>query len=338
MPKANRLAFSVLVVLSLAAFAAAQSYTITDLGQFNVSAINSLGDVVINNPTYANSFVLSPDGGLLHLAPLPGDCCTSPYGLNGQGLAVGASNNSNTGVFLAVLWTNGEPLDLGTLPGANDCWATAISESGVVSGYCYIPTGIEAFLWTKATGMQGLGFLPGAAVSVAKAINRFGQVAGYSGAHLDVESGKDSAFIWSKTTGIQSLGKLPGYDSSGAYAINDLGQVAGESACISCRLEAHATLWSKAKGSMLDLGVLPGFMESTATGINNVGQVIGSSYNGNVHAFVWSPSTGMLDLNNLIPANSGWALVSANAINDQGQIVGYGLHYGKGVGFLLTPQ
>jgi probable HAF family extracellular repeat protein len=334
MTKANRLALLVLVVLSLAAFAAAQSYTITDLGQFDAFAINSLGDVAINNATYATSFVWSPGGGLLALAPLPGDCCTSPSGINRQGLAVGTSNNASTGLYLAVLWTNGEPLDLGTIPECNNnTWATAISASGEVAGYCYIPTGSEAFLWTKATGMQGLGFLPGGAFSIGKAINRFGQVAGYAGA-----SDNSYAFIWSKTTGMTSLGKLPGYDSSSASAINDLGQVAGESACISCRLETHATLWSKAKGSMLDLGVLPGAMESTATAINNVGQVVGSSSNGNPHAFVWSPSTGMLDLNNLIQANSGWALEIANAINDQGQIVGYGLHNGQGVGFLLTPQ
>jgi probable HAF family extracellular repeat protein len=334
MRKANRLALSAFVVLSLAAFAAAQSYTITDLGQFDAFAINSLGDVAINNATSATSFVWSPGGGLLALAPLPGDCCTRPYGINRQGLAVGTSNNANTGAYVAVLWTNGEPLDLGTLPGGNNSYATAISASGVVSGYCYIiPTGDEAFLWTKATGMQGLGFLPGGDSSIANAINRFGQVAGAS---TGVNVGVPYAFIWSKTTGMTSLGKLPGYDSSSASAINDLGQVAGESDCITCRLATHATLWSKAKGSMLDLGVLPGAASSWAYGINNAGQVVGSSSNG--HAFVWSPSTGMLDLNNLIQANSGWALEAGNAINDQGQIVGYGLHNGQGVGFLLTPQ
>jgi probable HAF family extracellular repeat protein len=56
------------------------------------------------------------------------------------------------------------------------------------------------------------------------------------------------------------------------------------------------------------------------------------------HPFVWSPSTGMLDLNNLIPANSGWLLQFANAINDQGQIVGQGTFNGQSEAFLLTPQ
>jgi probable HAF family extracellular repeat protein len=329
----------VLVVLFLAAFAAAQSYTITDLGPGGAVAINNLGDVLVD-PSSGNPFVWTPSGGHLTLASLPGGCCTIPGGINRQGLAVGESDNSNL-VYLAVLWTNGEPLDLGTLPGGTSSWATAINASGEVVGESTMTVGtdavgVEAFLCTKATGMQGLGFLSvGSTVSGAEAINRFGQVAGFS-----ATNGYNAiyAFIWSKTTGMQNLGKLPGYDSSRASAINDLGQVAGESDCMSCRLYTHATLWSKAKGSMLDLGVLPGAMESTATAINNVGQVIGSSSNGNPHAFVWSPSTGMLDLNNLIQANSGWALEFANAINDQGQIVGYGLHNGQGVGFLLTPQ
>ncbi len=37
-----------------------------------------------------------------------------------------------------------------------------------------------------------------------------------------------------------------------------------------------------------------------------------------------------LDLNNLIPANSGWDLQSANAIATNGKIVGAGLHNGQG--------
>jgi probable HAF family extracellular repeat protein len=139
---------------------------------------------------------------------------------------------------------------------------------------------------------------------------------------------------------MKSLGKFAGGVTSGASAINDLGQVAGYADCGNgC---GHAVLWSKAKGSMLDLGVLPGAISSYARGINNVGQVVGLSYyspvGNHLHAFVWSPSTGMLDLNNLIPANSGWLLQSANAINDQGQIVGLGMLNGQNEAFLLTPQ
>jgi len=81
-------------------------------------------------------------------------------------------------------------------------------------------------------------------------------------------------------------------------------------------------------------------VESYAQGINNASQVVGVVYYGpnRFHPFVWSPSTGMFDLNNLIPANSGWLLQFANAINDQGQIVGQGTFNGQSEAFLLTLQ
>ncbi len=332
MTKANRLALCLLVVLFLAAFAAAQSYTITDLGPGEAFAINSVGKVLVEDPNH-HSFIWTPSGGHLALAPLPGDSLTRPRGINHQGLAVGESDNLNL-TSAAVLWTNGVPLDLGTL-GYPYSSANAINASGEVVGWSGIPSGDEAFLWTKATGMQGLGFLPGGSYSVATAINRFGQVVGYSTTNgiNDFE-----AFIWSKTTGMKDLGRLPGGVNSSAFAINDLGQVAGYSSCATDCL--HAVLWSKVKGSILDLGVLPGATASYAQGINNDGQVVGWLYDGinNFHAFVWSPSTGMLDLNNFIPANSGWVLQQAYAINDLGQIVGYGTVNGQNEAFLLTPQ
>ena len=52
---------------------------------------------------------------------------------------------------------------------------------------------------------------------------------------------------------------------------------------------------------------------------------------------VWTPSGGMQDLNSLIPANSGWVLINANAINNTGQITGYGVKDGHNHAFLLTP-
>jgi probable HAF family extracellular repeat protein len=46
----------------------------------------------------------------------------------------------------------------------------------------------------------------------------------------------------------------------------------------------------------------------------------------------------MSDLNDLIPPGSGLTLRSASAINNAGQIVGYGAHNGQFRAFLLTPD
>jgi hypothetical protein len=45
----------------------------------------------------------------------------------------------------------------------------------------------------------------------------------------------------------------------------------------------------------------------------------------------------MYDLNTLIRDGSGWQLEEAAAINDLGQIVGYGYYDGEKRAFLLTP-
>jgi hypothetical protein len=43
------------------------------------------------------------------------------------------------------------------------------------------------------------------------------------------------------------------------------------------------------------------------------------------------------DLNDLVPDDSGWTITRATAINDLGQIVGYGMIDGNEHAFLLTP-
>ncbi len=45
----------------------------------------------------------------------------------------------------------------------------------------------------------------------------------------------------------------------------------------------------------------------------------------------------MADLNTMVPDAPGWTLVAAAAINDKGQIVGFGVYNGVGRAFLLTP-
>jgi hypothetical protein len=55
-----------------------------------------------------------------------------------------------------------------------------------------------------------------------------------------------------------------------------------------------------------------------------------------VRAFLWRDRV-MVDLNDLIDAQSGWVLETAEAINDRGQIAGRGAFHGGTRGFLLAP-
>jgi hypothetical protein len=70
--------------------------------------------------------------------------------------------------------------------------------------------------------------------------------------------------------------------------------------------------------------------------------VVGRSYNvgstGTIldsHPFIYD--TQMRDLNDLIPAGSGWLLKSAWGINDAGWITGDGTVNGQDHAYLLTP-
>lgn len=89
---------------------------------------------------------------------------------------------------------------------------------------------------------------------------------------------------------------------------------------------------------MTDLGTLPGGTQSFAFGINNPGQIVGASDSsgGGLRAVIFEQGI-VRDLNQLIPAGSGWTLISAKAVNDNGQIVGEGVLNGQQRAFLLRP-
>ena len=217
---------------------------------------------------------------------------------------------------------------LGTL-GDDFSEAYDINDSSQVVGVSNISDNTyRAFLWEEGEGMLNLGTLPGGDFSSAYGINNNGQVIGFA-----TEAGNNErAFLWEAGTGMQSLGVLPGANASYASDINDSGVVVGNSG----RYEG-AFLWDKDEG-IQSLGTLGGTW-STAYGINNSGQVVGTSEksNGPVVAYLWEDGV-MQDLNDLIDPASGWDLIDAYAINDAGQILGYGGRAGTGGElFLLTP-
>jgi probable HAF family extracellular repeat protein len=237
----------------------------------------------------------------------------------------------------AFVWSSaGGMQDLGTLAGDNGSTAVAVNACGQVVGNSSLSAGgrLHAFIWSKAAGMAGLGVLPSFTDSGAHDINNLGQVVGYCA----LSGVANRGFVWSSAAGMQPVGTLPGGLGSDAVGINDLGDIVGnsDSGDIS---KSHAVLWNRA-GVAQDLGILAGGSWSGAFAVNVLRTVVG---NGNCassgsHAFVRSARKGMQDLNALIPANSGWELQSAVAINVAGQIVGVGTMNGQQHAFLLTPQ
>ena len=204
-----------------------------------------------------------------------------------------------------------------------------MNNAGQIIATARVPT-FRAVLYEDGV-WTNLGTLPGDGSSGATAINGTGQVVGYSSRH-----GGQRSFLWHRDTGMVDLA-LP-VASSSATAISETGEIAG-SFTIGNSGDQHPYVYRD--GSMMDLGTLPGDPGAEAAGVNSLGQVVGTSGSGDPfrprHAFLWQEDLGLVDLNDLIPRGVGWELQHATAINDAGQIVGYGRIVGQTHAFRLDP-
>lgn len=192
--------------------------------------------------------------------------------------------------------------------------------------------GLRAFLYEDGS-MWSLGTLGGNS-SRAWAISESGRIVGLS--RVSVDSFVSHAFLWEN--GIMTdLGSLGGPDTfSEALALNASGTVVGRST-IAGSQQQRAFRWRR--GVMTDVGTVAGLPFSRANGVNASGVIVGtaSPFQGfSGRAFVWR-SFQITDLNERIPADSGWLLTSAEGVNDRGQIVGFGTFQGQTRAFLLTP-
>jgi len=99
-------------------------------------------------------------------------------------------------------------------------------------------------------------------------------------------------------------------------------------------------LWEN--GQQRDLGRFTGLNFARANDINAFGTIVGTvsqSEGFSGRAAIWRPGeTTPTDLNTLLPANSGWTLLTAaEGINNAGQIVGFGTINGQTRAFVMTP-
>ncbi|MCU1296838.1 MAG: hypothetical protein JWO91_1116 [Acidobacteriaceae bacterium] len=337
---------SIAVWIAQPLYAQTVTYSLSDLGSLSEGSsivrsvnFNAQGAGVSGVPQDENQAVLWTNGRIQSLGFLPGGDYSAAFSVNHAGQVVGQANTATS--VHAFLW-NGNMKDLGTLPGDSSSVAYAINDPGQVAGYSGGTGGHHAVLWIQTAGIRNLGTLPGGGFSEAYGINNAGQVVGIS----DSPSGR-RAFLWSAASGMQNLGALAGDSESRALKISNSGQVVGSS---SNAASTHAFLW--ANGTMQFLGTLPSGNFSEALDVSNSGQVVGvATTNLGPRAFVWSSTTGMQDLNTLIPPNQV-VLIRGMGVNDRGQIVAIGLvgadlahvadpdeppHAGPTHAFLLTP-
>jgi probable HAF family extracellular repeat protein len=237
------------------------------------------------------------------------------------------SNNAPCLCVHAFLYSNGKMQNIESktlFPGGSIAYG--INKSAHVVGQGFISSAnFHAFLYSGGR-MIDLnpfnGYQP-----IARSINDSGEVVG---------SSTGGAATW-----LYANGKLTNLSATNSgYFINNGGEIVGQNS------SGHGALYSN--GSWSDLGGFAGASATIALGINASGQVIGTAFfpvqsyhpfRPGKHVALLFTSSGPVDLDTLIPPNSGFTLTDATAINDNGQIAADATNSGGAKrAVLLTPK
>ena len=227
------------------------------LGGYNgvAASVNNLGQVVgwaetaVHDPTCAPPQVLQFEAviwgpGKGEIQQLPGlgdDPDTAATAINDHRQVVGISGICQNAVGAlsakhAVLWQDGQAIDLGNIGGHGWNTPTFINNQGQVVGFAnqsgdlingQLALKFHAFLWTRERGMRDLGTLSGDAISEALGINESGQVVGVSyGAGFS----HPRAFLWQDGAMMDLNSLIPAGSTltlEVAGDINDRGEITG---------------------------------------------------------------------------------------------------------------
>ena len=276
--------------------------------------IVSAADTSLLDPNYPNTCLVCPSdpfilhafrwrGGILSdMGALAGTNSSFAYSISENGLMTGFSENSAIDPLLgvpevnAVLWKDGQIINLGTLEGGYESNGFAVNDRGHIAGVSvntivdpFSPFGLQvrAFLW-QAGVMKDLGTLGGPDAS-AYFLNERDQIAGIS---------------YTNSTPNPPINFPPCQSNNGLPTQDPF-------------------LWED--GSMIDLGTLGGTC-GTPNALNNKGEVVGlSNLAGDLsfHPFRWTKAEGMKDLGTF-----GGSSGQANWINEAGEIVGFATSQG----------
>lgn len=235
--------------------------------------------------------------------PLPGPedpfSQLQPWAINNSGMIAGRIPFANNTTLRAALWQGGAPMNLGTLGN---------------------PGGDLQKGWSEARGINDAGVVVGSSTTATGAVR---------------------AFVWRDGEMID-LGDhpdLPGWDFH-AVGVSASGAVAGNA---TSSIGSAAFYWKDENGNgEADAGELqriaPKRAWSNVLSMNSEGWFVGSMLlTGGLFAPYLSCGGAVMDLNFLVPADSGWMLRGAAAINSRGDIVGVGTYQGRTTLYLMEP-
>ena len=214
-------------------------------GSNNSGRIVGWAENTVHDPTCVPPQVLQfrpvawgPRDRMRELPLLPGDTSGAATAINDRGQIVGISGicDQAVGRFTArhaVLWDDGEVIDIGNLGGL--AWHTpnAINRRGDIVGFSNFSKADggdlrpHAFLWTESDGIDDLGTLPAPLDdnSDAWGLNKRRQVVGSS---CDVD-GNCHAYLWQDGE-MSDVNELVDSDDVliAAYDIDDRGRITGQ--------------------------------------------------------------------------------------------------------------
>ena len=296
----------------------AEHYRIVAIG-IRPSAINDRG--VIAGTTSKHLAAIWSDL-LTDELPLPhGFRSGEAIAINHAGDAAGVVTNPVSGDRRAFVYHHGK---LTLLPGAQ-AKAWAINDSGEVAGEAVLkgkPVSAPAVWKAESANMLG-----GCCGGTASTLNNRGEAAG----QVYDEKGNYSAFRWDRAHGLELIG--PAGTSSSVVTMNDGGHIVVQE-------QATHRVFLYREGKLTPITLSSRF-PSQPRAMSNCDAIVGSygPFADVERAFVWDPVRGFRDLNDLVESGSGWKLESATAINNHGEIVGWGdFRHQEDQGFLLIPE
>lgn len=252
-------------------------------------------------------------------------------GISSTGLIAGRHDVAAT--HRGALWTPQGRQTLPPLPGQPASEAYDVDDAGVAVGVSLISsTDVTAVRWVNGVPSA----LPGAnGTSWALAVNGAGRAVG----QRDVWPERH-AMLW-EGANFTVLPDLGG-DFAWATSVSTEGTICGGS--FDSNSQIVAVLWDAESLHPVPLPNPPFGAYARVKDVNDQGIAVGEvclsieCEPGDNRAIVWRDGT-VHDLNDLIPPGSGWTLFSAEAVNENGEIVCVGAQNGfvSPRGFKLTP-